>query len=108
MGSLNLNLCGVEKGISAEMTFINGLEIIREHSFDLLLYGLSFKTQIEERGHGLEGNQGDEDRLHFSNDSTGQNEFSEKMKRCQGQRNGTESNTGATNWNSKENPVDSR
>ena len=42
--------------------------------------------------------------LHISNDSTGQNEFSEKMKRCQGRRNGAESNTGATNWNSKENP----
>jgi hypothetical protein len=67
-----------------------------------------FKTLIEERGHCLEENQGDEDRLHISNDSTDQNEFSEKMKRCQGRRSGAESNTGATNWNSKENPVDSR
>ena len=64
-----------------------------------------FETFFEERGHCLEENQGDEHRLHISNDSTGQNEFSEKMKRCQGRRNGAESNTGATNWNFKENPV---
>ncbi len=35
----------------------------------------NFETQIEERGHCLEGNQGDEDRLHIWNDSTGQNSF---------------------------------
>jgi hypothetical protein len=33
MGSLNLSLGGAGKGISAEVTFINGLETIREHSF---------------------------------------------------------------------------
>jgi hypothetical protein len=67
-----------------------------------------FKIYIEEQDHCLEENQGDEHRLHISNESTGQIEFSEKMKRCQGRRNGAESNTGATNCNAKENPVDSR
>jgi hypothetical protein len=62
--------------------------------------------RIEDRGHCLEGNQGDEDKLHISSDRTGRNEISEKMKRCQGRWNGAESNTGATSWKFKENRVD--
>ena len=93
MGSLNLSLGGAGKGISAEVTFINGSETIREHSFKLLF-------------HCLEGNQGDEDGLLISNDSTGRKEISENLKRCQGRRNCAESNTGATNLKFKENRVD--
>jgi hypothetical protein len=44
--------------------------------------------------------------LHILKDSTGRKEISEKMKRCQGRRNGAESNTRATHCNFKENPVD--
>ena len=65
-----------------------------------------FEKKIEDRGHCLEGNQGDEDGLLISNDSTGRKEISEKMKRCQGRRDCAESNTGATNWKFKENRVD--
>jgi hypothetical protein len=90
----------------AEVTFIDGLETIREHCFNLLLHGLSFQNKIEERGHGLEGNQGDEVKGHIANNSTGRNENSEKLKRCQERQNGAESNTGATNRNFKESPVD--
>ena len=42
MGSLNLNLGGVGKGISAEAAFITGLETIGEHNSNLLLHGRSF------------------------------------------------------------------
>ncbi len=78
MGSLNLSLGGAGEGISAEMTFINGLETIQEHSFNLLFHDQSFWKQIKDQGHCLEGNQGDEDGLLISNNSTGRNEVSEK------------------------------
>jgi len=74
MGSLNLSLGGAGKGISAEVTFINGLETIREHNSNLLLHGRSFKKEIRRCGLCLEGNLGDEVLRHISNDSTSRNE----------------------------------
>ncbi len=49
MGSLNLSLSGAGKGILAEVTFINRLERIQEHSFNLIFMANRFenKSKIE-------------------------------------------------------------
>ena len=74
MGSLNLNLGGVGKGISAEVAFITGLETIRERNPNLLLHDLLFLKEIRRGGLCLEEVLGHEVRRHISNDFTGKTE----------------------------------